>query len=231
MIKLRLPLLLVIGLMTVACNDNNSRSSNQQVETNIEQPKKSLARVGVRPQFLVESLADSELKTVLQQCAEKPFYRSDFSIGHRGAAMQFPEHSKESYTAAALMGAGIIECDVTFTLDKQLVCRHSQCDLATTTNILELPELANKCSIPFNPADPDQGVSAGASCCTSDITLAEFKTLSAKMDASDPSATTVEQFLRGTPDWRCCGPGSGRRFLGFSGPHRPPRTRCPSGTG
>ena len=31
------------------------------------------------------------------------------------------------------MGAGIVECDVTFTKDKELVCRHSQCDLHTTT--------------------------------------------------------------------------------------------------
>ena len=198
MIKLRLPLIFAIGLTTVACSDNDSSPT----EPTTEQPKKVLAKVGVRPQFLVDGLAESELKTALQQCADKPFYRSDFSIGHRGAAMQFPEHSKESYLAAARMGAGIIECDVTFTLDKELVCRHSQCDLATTTNILTIPELSSKCSSPFNPADPDQGISASATCCTSDITLAEFKTLSAKMDASDPSATTVKQFLKGTPDWR-----------------------------
>lgn len=40
--------------------------------------------------------------------------------------MQFPEHTVESYTAGALMGAGILECDVTFTKDLELVCRHSQ---------------------------------------------------------------------------------------------------------
>ncbi len=34
------------------------------------------------------------------------------------------------------MGAGIVECDVTFTKDHQLVCRHAQNDLHTTTNIL-----------------------------------------------------------------------------------------------
>jgi glycerophosphoryl diester phosphodiesterase len=46
---------------------------------------------------------------------------NDFSIdGHRGAAMQFPEHTFESYMAAAIQGAGVIECDVTFTKDKQL---------------------------------------------------------------------------------------------------------------
>lgn len=36
----------------------------------------------------------------------------DFSIGHRGAPLEFPDHTKESYEAAATQGAGIIECDV-----------------------------------------------------------------------------------------------------------------------
>lgn len=51
------------------------------------------------------------------------FSKSDFSIGHRGACMQYPEHTIESYKAAALMGAGIIECDVTFTKDRELICK------------------------------------------------------------------------------------------------------------
>ena len=37
--------------------------------------------------------------------------------------MQYPEHTIESYKAAALQGAGIIECDVTFTKDKELICK------------------------------------------------------------------------------------------------------------
>jgi glycerophosphoryl diester phosphodiesterase len=49
------------------------------------------------------------------------------------------------------MGAGILECDVTFTKDKQLVCRHAQNDLHTTTNILVTP-LAKTCIKPFTPA-------------------------------------------------------------------------------
>lgn len=98
------------------------------------------------------------------------------------------------------MGAGIIECDVTFTKDRQLVCRHSQCDLHTTTNILAIPELAAKCTKPFTPAAGQQP--ASANCCTSDITLAEFKTLCGKMDAFNASATTPTAFLGGTPSWR-----------------------------
>ena len=164
-------------------------------------------QLGPRPYFLVEDMDESRLKTELQECTEGPFKKTDFSIGHRGAALQFPEHTKESYVAAARMGAGIIECDVTFTADRELVCRHSQCDLHTTTNILAIPELAEKCSEPFSPAefDPMTGARtkpASARCCTSDITLAEFKTLCGKMDASDPNATTVEEYLGGTANYR-----------------------------
>ena len=39
-------------------------------------------------------------------------------------------------------------------------------------------------------------------CCTSDLTLAEFKTLEPKMEASNPNATTPEEYLGGTPSWR-----------------------------
>jgi glycerophosphoryl diester phosphodiesterase len=103
------------------------------------------------------------------------------------------------------MGTGILECDVTFTNDRELVCRHSQCDLHTTTNIL-LTDLAVKCSEPFEPAEFDDDGNlvrpASAKCCTSDITLEEFKTLCGKMDAFDPRATTVEEYVGGTPKWR-----------------------------
>jgi len=159
-------------------------------------------QLGPRPFYLVEELEEGQLKSVLQQCGKIPFFKTDFSIGHRGAAMQFPEHTKESYMAAARMGAGIVECDVTFTKDRELVCRHSQCDLHTTTDILAHPELASKCSEPFTPADPQADTEASAKCCTNDITLTEFKTLCGKIDARNPQATTVEEYLGGTPEWR-----------------------------
>ncbi|MDO9296447.1 glycerophosphodiester phosphodiesterase family protein [Bradyrhizobium sp.] len=159
------------------------------------------AQIGPRPFYLVDKMKDGPLKQKLQQCTG-PFHKTDFSIGHRGAALQFPEHTRESYSAAARMGAGVIECDVTFTKDRQLVCRHSQCDLHTTTNILSLPALAAKCTMPFIPADPATGRKASAKCCTSDITLAEFRTLSAKMDGFNPNATSVAEYQNGTPRWR-----------------------------
>jgi len=165
----------------------------------------SNVQLGPRPYFLVKDMDVSPLKKKLLSCQNQKPRRSDFSIGHRGAPLQFPEHTKESYEAAARMGAGILECDVTFTKDKELVCRHSQCDLHTTTNILETP-LAEKCSVPFEPAevDADGNVikSASVRCCTSDITLEEFKTLKGKMDAGNSAATTVAEYLDATANWR-----------------------------
>lgn len=164
--------------------------------------------VGPRPHFLVEdmdtgTLRERSLKTRLRQCADGPFRASEFSIGHRGAALQFPEHTRESYLAAARMGAGILECDVTFTADEALVCRHSQCDLHHTTNILETG-LASRCAVPPE-LDPDSGalVNAGAiRCCTSDITLAEFRRLDGRMEGYNPDARSIEGYLDATPDWR-----------------------------
>jgi glycerophosphoryl diester phosphodiesterase len=172
-------------------------------------------QLGPRPFFLVEDMQDGPLKRELASCSEGPFKRSDFSIGHRGAAMQFPEHTRESYVAAARMGAGILECDVTFTKDKELVCRHAQNDLHTTTNILATP-LAATCIKPFSPATFDANgnllTPAAAECRTSEITLAEFRTLRGKMDASNPRARNVTEYLGGTANWRTdlySGPTSG----------------------
>lgn len=159
-------------------------------------------QLGPRPFYLVNDMTDSRLKRQLQRCENGPFHRTDFSIGHRGAALQFPEHTRQSYEAGARMGAGILECDVTFTRDRTLVCRHSQCDLHTTTNILAIPELAAKCSVPFTPADPATGTPANVQCCTSDLTLAEFRRLRGKMDAFNPMATTPAAYMQGTASFR-----------------------------
>ncbi len=161
------------------------------------------AQLGPRPFYLVDGMKPGPLKDRLQACgADRPYTARTFSIAHRGAPLQFPEHTREGILAAARMGAGVIECDVAFTRDRQLVCRHAQCDLHTTTDILARPDLAAKCSQDFQPADPAAGRKASARCCTSDLTLAEFKSLNGKMDASDPQATTREAYMNATPRWR-----------------------------
>jgi len=155
--------------------------------------------LGPRPFYLTDQLPDGALKDSFNKCDLSDIESSAFSIGHRGAPLQFPEHTVESYKAAARMGAGIIECDVTFTKDRELVCRHSQCDLHTTTNILATP-LARKCSVA-----PDMNADypfANVKCCTSDITLEEFMSLHGKMDAGNPRAQSLEQYMNATANWR-----------------------------
>ncbi len=200
---------LTLCATTVARADggNENDEGHRQSESNVQ--------LGPRPFFLVNEMEDGRLKRQLQKCTSGPFKKSDFSIGHRGAALQFPEHTRESYEAGARMGAGILECDVTFTKDKQLVCRHAQNDLHTTTNILVTP-LASTCIKSFTPAvlGPSGQVitPASAECRTSELTLAEFKTLTGKMDAFNPAALTPAEYLGGTPSFRTdlqAGPTSG----------------------
>ncbi len=161
------------------------------------------AQIGPRPFHLVDAMKPGPLQDRLKACGTgRPYVAKRFSISHRGAPLQFPEHTREGVLAAARMGAGIIECDVAFTRNRQLVCRHAQCDLHTTTDILARPDLAARCTQPFMPADPATGRKASAKCCTSDLTLAEFKTLKPKMDAADPEATTLAAYMNATPRWR-----------------------------
>ena len=194
-----------VSPLSTVIADGNAHHVNGDRKAHFKHARKAV-RVGPRPYYLVADMDEGKLKKKLEKCGNRKFKKTDFSIGHRGAAMQFPEHTRESYEAAARMGAGIVECDVTFTGDRELVCRHSQCDLHTTTNILATP-LAEKCSIPFTPAviDPQTGETitpATAKCCTSDLTLAEFKSLKGKMDAYNPNATTVEEYMNATLSWR-----------------------------
>jgi glycerophosphoryl diester phosphodiesterase len=194
-------------LATSGGHDENVGESSDTLFFGIPRPfkwfkkEKLKTQLGPRPYYLVDNMDEGPLKDKLASCSEKDQQPSDFSIGHRGACLQFPEHTKESYEAAARMGAGIIECDVTFTKDRELVCRHSQCDLHTTTNIVNTP-LGAKCTKPFTPADPATNTPASATCCTSDITLEEYRTLCGKMDASNPRATTPADYLGGTANFR-----------------------------
>ncbi|WP_298492749.1 glycerophosphodiester phosphodiesterase family protein [uncultured Maritimibacter sp.] len=155
--------------------------------------------LGPRPFYLIDRMEEGALKDKLASCEGMEMRPSAFSIAHRGAPLMFPEHTVESNRAAARMGAGVMECDVAFTADKQLVCRHAQNDLHTTTNILAT-DLAAKCTTPFSPAA--DGAEAAVECRTSDITLAEYETLIGKMDAGNPQATTVEDYMNATAPWR-----------------------------
>jgi glycerophosphoryl diester phosphodiesterase len=174
----------------------NAQTSRHRGDDDDRRSRRSpAAQVGARPFYLVQGMDPGKLKDKLLSCQDGPFYKTDFSIGHRGAPLQFPEHTKESYDAGARMGAGIVECDVTFTKDGALVCRHDECDLHTTTNIVDTP-LNNACTVPWS------GPNSAPRCCASDITLSQFRTLRGKMDASNPAATTPAGYLGGTASWR-----------------------------
>jgi len=170
-----------------------SLTTSQVIAESTETPN-----TGSRPAELIALLPGGELRSKLESCATNTTVRTDFSIGHRGAPLGYPEHTREGYIAAAEMGAGILECDVTFTSDKALVCRHSQCDLHTTTNILQTP-LAESCTTPpdYNSRTPFENVQ----CCTSDLTVDEFKSLRGKADFGNKKAATLEEYLSlaGTP--------------------------------
>jgi glycerophosphoryl diester phosphodiesterase len=49
---------------------------------------------------------------------------------------------------------------------------------------------------------PSGGAPASAECRTSDVTLAEFKTLTGKMDAENEKAKTVDEYMESTANWR-----------------------------
>jgi glycerophosphoryl diester phosphodiesterase len=68
--------------------------------------------LGPRPYYLINDMDPGPLKDKLQTCANGPFKTSDKVFGHRGACLQFPEHTATSYRAAMRMGAGVIECKI-----------------------------------------------------------------------------------------------------------------------
>lgn len=65
-----------------------------------------LVQVGPRPYYLVDNMEDSPLKEKLETCKNEPKSTTGFTISHRGAPLEFPEHSRSGYDAAAREGAG-----------------------------------------------------------------------------------------------------------------------------
>lgn len=189
-------------------NTTLTQTSNQTIKPSLKQLPKSLPAkpqaytYGVRPFYLVNDMDAGPLKDELMACSAQTPSKTNFSIAHRGAPLQLPEHTYDSYVASAQMGAGILECDVAFTNDGELVCRHAQDDLHTTTNILATP-LAKQCTVP--PIIDANGVLTNADsieCRTSDISASEFKTLTGKMDAANKKATSIDEYMNATAPWR-----------------------------
>lgn len=87
---------------------NNGPKSNKPWKHHGGPPRNDsiLVQLGPRPYYLVDELDDGPLKDKLDSCKNEPKSTSSFSISHRGAPLEFPEHSKQGYNAAARMGAG-----------------------------------------------------------------------------------------------------------------------------
>lgn len=94
-------------------------------------------------------------------------------IGHRGASGYLPEHTLESYKRAIELGADFIEPDVVATKDGELVVRHEP-NITATTDVSTRPEFAAR-----KTTRQVDGV-AETGWFTTDLTLAELKTLRAK---------------------------------------------------
>jgi len=109
----------LLGLASAAAVPAEPRANHGHKKFNVQ--------VGDRPYYLIENMEESPLKRKLESCSEQDFKPTEFSFAHRGASLQYPEHTYQAYSAARRQGAGVIECDVAFTKDKQLVCRHAQC--------------------------------------------------------------------------------------------------------
>ncbi|BAZ17221.1 glycerophosphoryl diester phosphodiesterase [Calothrix sp. NIES-4071] len=95
-------------------------------------------------------------------------------IGHRGASGELPEHTLAAYKLAIDRGADFIEPDLVSTKDGVLIARHEP-NLINTTDVADRSEFADRRTTKIVDGVAEEGFFA------SDFTLAEIKTLRAKM--------------------------------------------------
>lgn len=199
-----------VRLLLNVLHSSSTRTHNPKLHTlntllHLHSHNRTKVSIGPRPYFLINEMDNSnlELKNTLQKCALniKSFRPSDFVLGHRGASLQFPEHTDRGHDAATRMGAGVVECDINLTKDRQLICRHERCDLHLTTNVLTISHLASKCTQPFRPSIGN--LPATAKCCTTDFTLSEIQNeMCGKMSSSNKHAKTPQQYISHTPSFQ-----------------------------
>jgi glycerophosphoryl diester phosphodiesterase len=98
-------------------------------------------------------------------------------IAHRGASGELPEHTLASYKLAIDRGADFIEPDLVATKDGVLVARHEP-NIINTTDVSDRSEFTNRKTTKIVDGVAEEGFFV------SDFTLAELKTLRAKMPQS-----------------------------------------------
>lgn len=99
-------------------------------------------------------------------------------IGHRGASGYLPEHTLEAYKLAIAQGADFIEPDVVATKDGELVVRHEP-NITATTDVSARPEFASRKTTRLVDGVAETGWF------TTDLTLAELKTLRARQPMAE----------------------------------------------
>jgi hypothetical protein len=79
-----------LAVALTLCATTVARADGRNEKDEGHRQGESSVQLGPRPFFLVNEMEDGRLKRQLQKCTAGPFKKSDFSIGHRGAALQFP---------------------------------------------------------------------------------------------------------------------------------------------
>jgi glycerophosphoryl diester phosphodiesterase len=152
-------------------------------------------QLGPRPFFLVNGMQDGRLKDRLMQCQNGPFYRTDFSIGHRGAGLQFPSTRRVVRGRGAVARHRRVRRHVH--QDGQLVCGTPS---ATCTRRPISCHAAERPvhSIVDRPGRPEPG----AEMLRQRRDTPEFKSLKGKMDASIPVRRLPRAISGRTATWR-----------------------------
>ncbi|KAG2491260.1 hypothetical protein HYH03_010466 [Edaphochlamys debaryana] len=111
--------------------------------------------------------------------------KQPYTIGHRGASGLRPEHTIAAYQLAIDLGADFIECDVVLTRDLVPVCRHEPLLSGTTDADQKFPDRIRSYIVDgYNWT----GVFS------TDLTLAEVKTLRAKQQFAERDQSYNGQF-------------------------------------
>ena len=84
----RMANLFVIATMALSVFTASAFAQGKGKKEDPGKPKQNLkVQLGPRPFYLVEGMDPSPLKSRLMSCENGPFHATDFSIGHRGAAL------------------------------------------------------------------------------------------------------------------------------------------------
>ena len=73
------------ALLLSGCSFFTDSLSNDDRDGSYGKNESHNIQLGPRPFYLVDDMGESRLKRKLESCKTGPFYRTDFSIGHRGA--------------------------------------------------------------------------------------------------------------------------------------------------